>query len=68
MEHLSNDYEDCPNQHENSHKLSDETGQLAVNFMESQRKLRQQYQNFPVEGKPLKKASEEKNKSKRAGM
>ena len=25
MEHLSNDHEDCPNQHKNSHKLCDET-------------------------------------------
>ena len=26
MEHVSNDHEDRPNQHENSHKLCDETG------------------------------------------
>ena len=26
MEHLSNDHEDYPNQHKNSHKLCDETG------------------------------------------
>ena len=26
MEHLSNDHEDHPNQHENGHKLCDETG------------------------------------------
>ena len=26
MEHLSNDQEDCPNQHENSHKLCNEKG------------------------------------------
>ena len=26
MEHLSNDHEDHPNQHENSHKLCDEMG------------------------------------------
>ena len=26
MEHLSNDHEDHPNQHENSHKIRDEMG------------------------------------------
>ena len=50
----SNDHEDHPNQHENSHKLFDETGRLVVNLMESQWKLRQQHdQNFWMEGKPL---------------
>ena len=54
MEHLSNDHKDHPNQHENSHKLCDETGYPIVNLMESQWKLRQQHdQNFPMEGKPL---------------
>ena len=38
MEHLSNDHEDCPNQHENNHKLCDETGHPVVNLMESQKK------------------------------
>ena len=43
-----------PNQHKNSHKLSNETEHLVVNLMESQWKLRQQNdQNFPMEGKPL---------------
>ena len=46
MEYLSNDDEDRPNQDENSHKLCDETGHLFVNFMESQRTLRQHDQNF----------------------
>ena len=42
------------NQHENSHKLCDQTGHPVVNLMESQRKLRQQHdQNFPMERKPL---------------
>ena len=42
------------NQHENSHKLCDETGHPIVNLMENQWKLRQQYdQNFSMEGKPL---------------
>ena len=43
MEHLSDDHEDHPNQHENSHKLCDKTGHLVVNLMESQWKLRQQH-------------------------
>ena len=41
MEHLSNDQKDQPNQHENTHKLCDETGYSIVNLMESQLKLRQ---------------------------
>ena len=54
MEHLLNDREDHLNQHENSHKLCDETGHPVVNLMESQWKLRRQHdQNFPMEGKPL---------------
>ena len=54
MEHLSNDHRDHPNQHENRHKLRDETGHPVNNLMESQWKLRQQHdQNFPMEGKPL---------------
>ena len=54
MEHLSNDHEDCPNQHENSHKLCNETGHLIANLMKSQWKLRQQHdQSFSMEGKPL---------------
>ena len=54
MENLSNDQEDHHNQHEDSHKLCDETGHLIVNLMESQWKLRQKHdQNFPMQGKPL---------------
>ena len=54
MEHLTNEQEDHPNQHENSHDLCNETGHPIVNLMESQLKLRQQHdQNFPIEGKPL---------------
>ena len=68
MEHLSNDHEDRPNQHENSHKLCNETDHPVVNMMESQWKLRQEHdQNFPMEGKPMKPTasiSEEINKSK----
>ena len=54
MEHLSNDHEDHPNQHENSHKPRDETGYPVLSLLESQWKLRQQHdQNFLMEGKPL---------------
>ena len=54
MEHLSNDYEERPNQHETGYRLCDETGHSAMNMMESQWKLRRQHdQNFPMEGKPL---------------
>ena len=54
MEHLSNDHEDNPNQHKNSHKLGDETGHPIRNLMEIQWKLRRQHnQSFPIEGKPL---------------
>ena len=71
MEHLSNDHEDHPNQHENSHKLCNEMGHPIVNLMESQWKLRQQNdQNFPM-GKAIVEqilALEEIKKSKRAGL
>ena len=43
MEYISNDHKDHPNQHENSHKLCNETGHLIVKLMESQWKLRQQH-------------------------
>ena len=53
MEHLPNGDEDHPNQHENSHKLGNETMHPVVNLVESQWKLRQQHdQNFPMEAKP----------------
>ena len=53
MEHLSNDHEERPNQLENSHKLCDEIRHSVVSLTESQWKLRQHDQNFPMEGKPL---------------
>ena len=54
MERLSNDHEDHPNRHKNSHKLCDKTIHSVVNLMESQWKLRQPHdQNFTMEGKPL---------------
>ena len=49
MEYLSNDHENHPNQHENSHK-----SYKFMSLLESQWKMRQQHdQNFPMEGKPL---------------
>ena len=66
MEHLSNDHKYHPNQHENSDKLCDETGNPVVNLMEIQWKLRSE---FPNGGKAVAEqipASEEINKSKRA--
>ena len=54
MEHISNDHKDHSNQHENSHKLWDESVHPVGNLMKCQWKLRQQHnQNFPMEGKPL---------------
>ena len=53
MEHLSYNHEDCPNQQEDSHKLYDETAHPVLSLTESQWKLRQHDQNFPMEGKPL---------------
>ena len=53
MEHLSNDHKDHSSQRENIHKLCDETGQPILSLLESQWKLRQQRQNFPMKGRPL---------------
>ena len=69
MEHISNDYDDHPNQHENSHKPCDEMGNLVLSLLESQWKLRQQHdQNFPMEGKPLQNVPEQINKSERVRL
>ena len=53
MESLSNDHKDRPNQHENTHKLCDETGHPALSLRESKWKLRQHDQNFAMDEKPL---------------
>ena len=53
MEHLSNDHKDYPNQHKNSHKICNEMGHLVLSLFESQWKLRQHDQNFPMKGKAL---------------
>ena len=54
MEHLPNDHKDHPNQCKNSHKLCDEMEHPAMSLLQSQQKLRQQYdQNFIMEGNLL---------------
>ena len=70
LEHLSNDHEDCFNQHENSHNLYDENEHPVFSLKENQLKLRQQLE-FPKGGKTFLEqilASEVRNKSKRAGL
>ena len=52
MEHLSNDQEDHPNEHENSHKPRHGTGNPVLSLLASRWKLRHD-QNFPMEGKTL---------------
>ena len=65
MEHLSNDHEDCPNQHKNSLKLCSEMEHPVVSLTKSQCKLRKQHdQNFPNGKKATAEqilASEERN-------
>ena len=73
MEHLLNDCKDLPNQHENIHKLCDEMGQPVLSLTESQWKLRQiaTLSEFTNGWKAIVEqslASEEINKSKRAGL
>ena len=46
-------HQNCQNQKKNSHNLFTETGYSIVSLMESQWKLRQHDQNFPMEEKPL---------------
>ena len=54
MEHFSNDQEEHPNQHENNHKLWSEMGHSVLSLVESQSKLRQEYdQKFLMVGKTL---------------
>ena len=51
MEHFSNYHKDHPNQHENGHKLCNETRHPVLSLRKSQ--CDQYDQNFPIEGKPL---------------
>ena len=53
MKHLSNDYEDRPNQHENYH-LCEEKGHPVLSLKESQWTLIQEHDHdFPMKVKPL---------------
>ena len=68
MERLSNDQEDHPNHHKNSHKLCNETGHPIVNLMETETIT---WSEFPIGGKAIVEqilASEERNKSRRVGV
>ena len=59
MEHVLNYHEDHPNEHNNCHKLCDETWHRLLSLKESQWKWRQQHdQNFPMERKPFLKKYE----------
>ena len=63
MENLLDDHEDSPNQHGNSDKLRNETGHPVVNLsMETDTTTLSEFPNFPI------LASDERNKSKRAGL
>ena len=71
MKHLSNDHKECFNQHKNSHKLFNKIGHPVVNLMENQWKLRQIWSEVPNGGEVTVEqilASEERKKSKRAGL
>ena len=68
MEYLPNDHEDCPNQHKNSHKLCDSRFKFDGKSMKIETTT---LSDFPNGGKAIVEqilASEETNKSKRAGL
>ena len=68
MENLSNDHKDRSNQHENSHKLCDETRFPNGKSTETEKT---RWSEFPNGGEAIVEqilASEERNKSKRAGL
>ena len=50
---ISNDHKDHFNRHESSYKPSNETGHPVLSLWESQWKLKQHDQNFPMAGKLL---------------
>ena len=52
MDYFSNDHEDRPNQHKNSHKQSDDMRHYLLSLMKIEWKLRQQHgQHFKIEAK-----------------
>ena len=69
MEHLSNDHNDHPNHHKNSHKLDDENGASRCEFdgksMETETTT---WSEFLNETKAKALASEERKRSKSAGL
>ena len=76
MEHLSNDHENHPNQHKDSHKLRNKMGHPIVNLIEKQFVMKSMetetptWSELPNGGKAIVEqilVSEERNKSKRAG-
>ena len=69
MEHLSNNRGDCPNQYENSHRLCNEMGHPVDG--KSMETATTTWSEFPNGGKAITEqilASEERKKSKRAGL
>ena len=71
MEHLSNDPKDHPNQHENSHKLCDETGHPVFEFIGKSIETETTTSEFTNGGEAIIEqilVSEQRNKSKRAGL
>ena len=68
MEHFSCDHKVCSNQHENSHKLCDEAGHPILCLMESQWKLRQPHQKFPMDRNNCRINSSIRKKSERTGL
>ena len=70
MEHLSNDHEDHPNQHENSYKLCNKTGRCEFDG-KSIKTETATWPQFPNGEKSIVEqilASEERNKFKGAGL
>ena len=71
MEHLSNDHEDHPNQHKDSHKSRNELGHPVFSLLESHWKQATTWSEFLNGVKAIVEqiiASEEIDKSKRAGL
>ena len=67
MEHLSNNHEDHPNQHENSYKLCDDTGHPVLNLDKITTETTK-WSEFPNGAKAIveqKLASEERNNPKK---
>ena len=71
MEYLSNDVEDHPDQHKNSHKLCEETGHTVLSWLKVNGNETTSWSELPNLGKAIVEqlqASEEINKFKKAGL